>query len=318
MMLNKFIVLMLLLVSDVCLADWNVRPMANSTTITRASINSDSAISLAFSGSRYPPNQSAFACNVPAGSELYNTKKYLVWFLENINVNGRKIDFEAPEKMYDSIATNGYFTVVRHRWIDGGNTLVLIGQDFNYPTRTIKCWEGQTESTSGSLYGKPVGVSLPAGTHWINLGFRVIRVQATESVDTVYNLAMSYRNSAPVTNLRAPITIASYCIYKNGNSIVLNHGRFAAGTGNGKEASAAIEYECNLESATPKITFTGGNVSSNKIRICDDLVSELSATTVRNGQYGFRTVFKSTLSGNASSSCEGAFSKSAIATISPP
>lgn len=319
-MLIKCVLLTLLIfVSDVCLADWNVRPMANNSSITRASINSDSAISLAFNGTRYPPNQSSFACNVPPGTELYNTKRYLVWFLENINVNGKRVDFEAPGKMYDSIATNGYFTVVKHGWIDGGSTLVLVGQDFDYLSKTIKCWEGQTETTSGSLYGKPVGIALPAGTHWVNFDFRTIRIQATEGVDTVYNLAMSYRNSAPVTNIRAPITIASYCTYKNVKSIILSHGQFAVGTGNGKEASAAVEYECNLESAMPKITFTGVGVGNNKnINICDGLDSELSATTVRNSQYGFTTVFKSTLSGNASPSCEGSFSKSVIATISPP
>lgn len=146
-----------------------------------------------------------------------------------------------------------------------------------------------------------------------------MRIQASGSVEEAYNLAMSYRNFSTSTALSAPISISSYCTNNDVSSVTLDHGSFAAGTGNGKEASATVKYECNLGASKPKITFTGADViSGNQVRICNGLTSVLSATTEKAQGYNFRTIFKSTLSGNASSSCAGKFSKSVVAVISPP
>ncbi|EHB4499858.1 hypothetical protein JX142_005173, partial [Escherichia coli] len=93
--------IILLIISLSCSADWNVRGMSNTITSINASVNSDASISIALSGSRYPSN--SFKCNVSSGEYIYNTWRYLVWFLEDINIDGKNISFTAPDKLYDSV-----------------------------------------------------------------------------------------------------------------------------------------------------------------------------------------------------------------------
>ncbi|TQN75926.1 UNVERIFIED_ORG: hypothetical protein FHU00_4996 [Citrobacter freundii] len=317
MKLKLFITLSLLLMSRSCFADWNVRGMNNTSSITRATITSDASIAIGLSGTRTPSN--SWVCNVADGQPIYGTYRYLVWFIENIQVNKKTVRFDAPKRINDSVAKDGYFVVEKSEWIDGGNTLVLVGRDVAAGRLNGSCHRGATFNFSSSFTGKPVGVTLPAGNHTLTFNLRVMRIMDSGDAQHAYNLAIANRNRSAPTTLSAPIIINSYCTNNNVSSVTLNHGRFIAGSGNGNEVSATVEYECNMDTAKPKITFTGTDVTSgNQVKICDGLTSGLSVTTDRIQGYKFRTIFKSTLSGNASSSCEGAFSKSVIATIAPP
>ncbi|ELO4939514.1 hypothetical protein QUQ76_004873 [Escherichia coli] len=310
--------LSLSLIPGFCSADWNVRGMNNTSSITRAVISSDASISIGISGSRMPSYD--YVCNVQGGQPIYNTWKYLVWFIEDIKVNNTTVSFDAPRVVYDSVAQGGYFTVEKSAWIDGGKTLVIVGRDtVKGIVPQLTCWAGQSYNFSGGFAGKPVGVSLPAGTHMLTLNLRVMRIQDSGNAEHAFSLAISNRARSHPTTLSAPITVNSYCTNNKVSDITLNHGKFATGTGNGKEVSAVVEYECNMDVSAPKVVFTGADVASgNQVKICDGLTSMLSATTERIQGYNFRTIFKSTLSGNASSSCAGVFSKSVVAVISPP
>ncbi|MCU6345187.1 hypothetical protein KSU16_24670 [Escherichia coli] len=291
--------------------------MNNTASITHAAISSDASISISVSGQRSPSYN--YVCNVPSGQTIYNTWRYLVWFIEDIKVNNTAVLFNAPAVLYDSVAMGGYFTVDKSEWIDGGKTLVIVGRDLVRGIRESSCRPGATYNFSSSFKGKPVGIALPAGTHMLTFNLRVMRIQDSGDAQHAYNLAISNRARSQPTTLSAPISISSYCTNNNVSSVTLAHGSFAAGTGNGQEASATVEYECNLKTSKPQITFTGADViSGNQVKICDGLFSVLSATTDKTQGYNFKTVFKSTLSGNASSSCVGAFSKNAVAVISPP
>ncbi|HEM0469679.1 TPA: hypothetical protein U0U79_004581 [Escherichia coli] len=316
-LISPFFLFSLSLIPGLCFADWNVRGMNNTSSITQASINSDASINISINGTRAANNN--FACDVATGQLMAGTWRYLIWFLEDIKINNTKVSFDAPKLLYDSVAAAGYFLVEKSQWIDNGNTLVIVGRDEAAGYKQRVCGPGAIYSFSSSFVGKPVGVTLPAGTHLLTFNLRVMRIQDSGDKESAYNLAISNRNKSGTTPLSAPITIDSYCTNSNASSVTLSHGEFAAGTGNGKEASATVGYECNLEASKPQITFTGADViSGNQVKICDGLFSVLSATTDRTQGYNFKTVFKSTLSGNASSSCVGAFSKNAVAVISPP
>lgn len=292
--------------------------MNNTSSITRATIDSDASISIHLRGTRTPSYN--YVCNVADGQPINGVYKYLVWFIENIQVNKTVVRFDAPARINDSVASNGYFVVEKSKWIDGGNTLVLVGRDVAAGKLNRVCHPGATYDFSSSFTGKPVGVTLPAGNHTLTFNIRVMRIMDSGSAEHAYSLAIANRSRSTSTTLSAPIIISSYCTNNNVNSVTLNHGKFAAGEGDGNEASATVEYECNLDTARPKITFKEGAnpISGNQVKICDGLFSVLSATTEKTYGYNFKTVFKSTLRGNASSSCEGAFSKSVIATICPP
>lgn len=307
----------LLFAPGLCLADWNVRGMNNVSSINKADISSGAAISISLSGQRAPSFN--YVCNTPNGQQQRNVWKYLVWFIEDIKINNRGVSFKLPAVLYDSVAASGYFTVEKGEWIDGGNTLVIVGRDIAAGLRQTNCGPGMSYSFSSSFSGEAVGEALPAGIHTLTFKLRVMRIQDSGDAQHAYNLAISNRARSQPTTLSAPISISSYCTNNNVSSVTLDHGSFAAGTGNGQEASATVEYECNLKTSKPQITFTGADViSGNQVKICDGLFSVLSATTDKTQGYNFKTVFKSTLSGNASSSCVGAFSKNAVAVISPP
>lgn len=305
------------LIPGLCFADWNVRGMDNVSTVTNPTIDKEAAITINVTGTRSRNYNYQCSPGLQQGDPLKNAKRYLVWFVENIKVNNRIVTFQAPRYLYDNIATNGYFVVEKSQWIDNGETLVIVGRDPDGASE--KCGAGAVYPFSSTFTGKPVGITLPAGTHTLTFKLRVMRIQDSGGIEHVYQLALANRNRSTPTALSAPISISSYCTNNDVSSVTFDHGSFAAGTGNGKEASATVRYECNLEASKPKITFTGADViSGNQVKICNGLTSVLSATTEKEQGYNFRTIFKSTLSGNASSSCAGKFSKNVVAVISPP
>ncbi|HAW1502978.1 TPA: hypothetical protein JLM52_005020 [Escherichia coli] len=302
--------IILLIISLSCSADWNVRGMSNTITSINASVNSDASISIALSGSRYPSN--SFKCNVSSGEYIYNTWRYLVWFLEDINIDGKNISFTAPDKLYDSVGGN--FDVEKWQWVNNGKSLILVARNTSGGISDKRmCWEGESYSFNTNLVGNAVGITLPAGEHYVSFGLRVMRIQASEDANFVYNLAIANYFRSPVTLIKAPVNIASYCISKSGDLLTLNYGAFSAGSANGRVSSAKFDYECNLDTALPKVILQGSEVS-----LCDGLTAKLTAHTERANNYNFRTIFTSTLYGTASSFCVGKFSKVVVATLTPP
>ncbi|EPH4539592.1 hypothetical protein ACS106_004401 [Escherichia coli] len=111
------------------------------------------------------------------------------------------------------------------------------------------------------------GTTFPAGNHRLSFNLRVMRI-----MDSNAN-AQSILNQAIVNQ-----GLDSYCTNNNVSSVILDHGRFAAGEGDENEASATVEYECNLDTARPKITFKEGAnpIPGNQVKICDGLFSVLA------------------------------------------
>lgn len=307
----------LLLMPSLCFADWNVRGMDNVSSVTRAVINKDASITIEVNGVRSRNYSYECSPSINNGQNLNNAKKYLVWFIEDMRVNDLPVTFQPPSVLNDNAASNNYFIVEKSQWIDNGKTLVIVGWDPG--GRSERCSPGSVFAFSSSFTGKPVGVTLPAGSNKLKFGLRVMRIQDSEGIEHVYQLALTHRNRSTSTLVGESIEVNSYCTNNNVSSVTLNHKEFKAGTGNGKEASATVIYECNLDVSAPVITFIGADViSGNQVKICDGLFSVLSAKVEKTQGYNFKTEFKSTLKGNASSSCAGTFSKNIIATISPP
>ncbi|HGB9426446.1 TPA: hypothetical protein ACIYRU_003900 [Escherichia coli] len=310
---NNIIILFVLLFSKACFAEWNVRPMSLNGAITSAVISSDTVLSVAIKGTRTPAgNANLYVCSSQFTPR--NLSSHVVWFIRT-KLNGETFRFNPPSIINDY---GGVFNVTKSVWIENEGTLILVATKPSYDHDN--CNSGGTVNFSTNISGA-ILQSLPAGTHTITLDLQMVRVLADgadSDVNRIYRLATQYRNRSPQTTLTGYIHINAYCISNNSKSITLNHGRFAVGTGNGREASASIEYECNHGSVIPKVRFTSGISSGNSINICDGLTSVLSTSTQHTSGYGFRTVFKSTLRGNASSSCAGSFSKSVVAVITPP
>lgn len=310
---------LLLFISDFSFAAWNVRGMSNTSSVTSASINFDSSIAISIRGDRFPAGGgNNFVCNVGQGKPLGPHWQYLVWFLEDIKINNQAVTFNVPNRLYDSVSSTGYFNVEKSVWINNGRSLVIVAREPRLIS-DAQCSRGQRYSFSSSFTGKPVGVTIPPGTHTLRFNLRVMRIQSLDGANSVYNLAMTHRNLSTPTALSAAIKVMSYCTKSNVNSITLDHGKIMSGTGDGKEISAEVLYECNQPSIKPTITFSGVNVTSgNQVKICDGMISTLNATTEHLQGYKFKTIFKSTLKGNASSSCAGLFSKDVVAIIRQP
>ncbi|HAX5157430.1 TPA: hypothetical protein SI372_001917 [Escherichia coli] len=310
---SNLIILFIFLFSKACFAEWNVRPMSLNGAITSAVISSDTVLSVAIKGTRTPAgNANLYVCSSQFTAR--DMGSHVVWFIRP-KLNGKTFRFNPPSLITDY---GGGFNVTKSEWIESEGTLVLVATKPSYDY--TGCNSGGTVNFSTNITGA-ILQSLPAGTHTITLDLQMVRVLADgadNDVNKIYRLATQYRNRSPQTTLTGYIHINAYCISNNSKSITLNHGRFAVGTGNGREASASIEYECNHGSVIPKVRFTSGISSGNSINICDGLTSVLSTSTQHTSGYGFRTVFKSTLRGNASSSCAGSFSKSVVAVITPP
>lgn len=306
--------LLLLLVPGCVFADWNVRGMNNSITKINTVINKDASITIDLAGRRFPASQTNnYLCS--SSGPLNNMKRYLVWFVEDIKVNGIPIRFQPPSRINDAVAQGGYFTVEKSQW--DGDTLIIVGSDG--ANALSSCGPGGEYTFSSSFTGKAVGVTLPAGSNNLSFGLRIMRIQDSEGVEHAYQLALTYRHLSISQPIGKSIEVHSYCTNNNVSSVTLNHKDIRAGTGNGKWASATVMYECNLDASTPVVTFTGADIiSGNQVKICDGLFSELSAKVEKMQGYNFKTEFKSTLKGNAPPSCAGTFSKNIIATISPP
>lgn len=301
---NNFIILLILFFSKTCFAEWNVRPMSLNGAITSAVIGSDTVLSVAIEGTRTPAgNANLYVCSSQFPN--HNVGSHVVWFIRP-KLNGKPFRFEPPSLINDY---GGGYNVTKSEWIESDGTLVLVATKPTYDY--TGCGPGGTVNFSTNITGTMLQ-SLPAGTHTITLGLQMVRVLADgadNDVNRVYSLATQYKDRSPQTTLSGYIQINAYCIGNNSKSITLDHGRFAVGTGNGREASASVEYECNNESIIPKVSFISGISSGNSINICEGLTSELSTSTQHTSGYAFRTVFKSTLRGNASSSCAGSFLK---------
>lgn len=287
--------------------------MSLNGAITSAVISSDTVLSVAIKGTRTPAgNANSYVC-----SSQFTPRKLssnVVWFIRT-KLNGEPFRFNPPSIINDY---GGAFNVTKSVWIENERTLVLVATKPSYDHDN--CNSGGTVNFSTNIAGA-ILQSLPAGTHNLTVDLQMMRVLAdnTDSdVNKIYSLATQYRNLSPQTTLTGYIHINAYCMSNNSKSITLNHGRFAVGTGNGREASASVEYECNHESIIPKVSFISGISSGNSINICEGLTSVLSTSTQHTSGYAFRTVFKSTLRGNASSSCAGSFSKGVVAVITPP
>ncbi|EPH4539593.1 hypothetical protein ACS106_004402 [Escherichia coli] len=316
-MKKRFIFLVsLLLTSSSCFADWNMRGMWLSLTKFDAEIKKDASISIEIAGSRNATGR--YTCSAYTGPQSLHVYRYVLWKIDNPRINNIPIRFSAPVRLQDNIASNGYFDVVASKW--EGNSFYILGKDNNAGLLLRGCAPGGPSGLSASLTGKSIENTFPAGNHSLSLNLSVLRIMHSNP-----NGQSVLAESIPSMDLSNPIYLSqsivvnSYCTNINVSSVTLNHGKFAVGTGNGNEASATVEYECNLDTAKPKITFTGADVTSgNQVKICDGLFSMLSATTEKTQGYNFKTVFKSTLSGDASSSCAGSFSKNVVAKINPP
>ncbi len=244
-----------------------------------------------------------------------------VYWLENarvISANGsvRPVYFSQNNSDF---SVNGRIQLYKELF--DGNRSIMVITDASIPLATDgNCVSAGESSFTISVKNTQLSNALVAGVNTLEFEFRTLRIISTDtSISYLASLANSFKGSSVASVISMNTTIRPYCVRKDTSDVFLAHGAFAAGTGNGKEASATVEYECNLETSKPQIKFTGaGVISGNQVKICDGLFSVLSATTDNTQGYNFKTVFKSTLSGNASSSCVGAFSKNVVAVISPP
>lgn len=238
----------------------------------------------------------------------------------------------------DPIADDGTLLTIN---IPEGTQMRFDGRNFTVQKvkRIIKdghagTWAVMREFTNGGVGGGTVGdighsysvnitfeadvaSAITAGSR--NFTFYVGYNEPFYSTVDPYDDILSRTNILSSTNIspvKAIIDVPGYCAESTFSSkeLGIDHGSMNVANVNGNEKDTSITYECNTPNL-PKVSFLGTSDSFVDVKLCDGIKSRLMQKTVSEGKYKFKTTFSSVLSRESSSDCSGAFSGSAVVSI---
>lgn len=290
-------------------ADYVIRPLkVDGGWLSDAVVNSDVYLSFNLKDVNRTPTGIPVCVNAPVSGAYF----YMVYWMDNITVAGKKVIVKSVPTRFSEVLEH---TVVASK-IEGNNITVVGVRNYQDPNASGACipaGPGVINVGSGDMRLSSV---LEPGNNKINFKFRMLRILADRNMSSanVLALAEQYKGHSIPQDINGNIYVHSYCVNINNNPVNLEYGTMNANEVHNKKVSKSITFQCNSQSAMPKITL-----SRNNIPVCDGVSIELIANSNRGSGKDITTNFESTLkaSGGVKSSCAGTFSESVIATITP-
>lgn len=212
---------------------------------------------------------------------------------------------------------NGRSIVKAERFTWKGNSGVLF-----WFAPTGVWYTPQTSAQPGQVYDIDLILKVRATTAiQAGVSSSTIKIGSEEyfsdSLDSNVLQNLSFGGASNLTSSTVGVTAIGYCTSGNdyNPTIVLDHGLMSANNIDGNSKNATFSFECNT-TALPKVYFQSTMSNQTDILLCDGVKSSLSANTITESEFKFKTTFNSTLHRTGGEICSGKFSGSTVATIS--